>query len=257
MLVGRLPFLADKQGDPSGLFSAILEGRYQPARQVRAELPAEIDDWFSHMLAVSPDERFDTLQAAAAALSNVCEAHATARSRVTTLHLPKETEPARSARRLGIAVCTALATAALVYLFSSRGQRASVGSPSQRDVPAQARATPPKPADSSTQSTLNTAQAAAADLPLLAAETADTPMQPSAADATPSTAQPSAAAPLPAAASAKPLANRNPSPENKLLPAPKAARRASAPPGRKPQAAARQAPSHPATLAPLPKDRGF
>jgi serine/threonine-protein kinase len=254
MLVGRVPFTTDAQGDPSALFSAILDGRYTPATLARTELPAALDDWFSHMLAVTPEERFDTLQAASAALSALSQAHRSERARLTTLPLP-EVARARRSRQLWAsgAACVALLVAAIAYklLQPSHGPSSSQAKPRAREA-AKAEVPTAPPALQPTQTVVEAAQAE----PRPSLQPSATELQPSPGDAAMTTPVESPRERGPAETAAHPAATRHDAP---LTRARNTVRPRQARPDAAPTAPASPAPTHAREpqSPPLPKDRGF
>lgn len=63
-LTGKLPF----QGSSFvAVGSAVLEGRYRPATELRKGLPPWVDDWFAKALSVDPDSRFQSAREMSAA----------------------------------------------------------------------------------------------------------------------------------------------------------------------------------------------
>ncbi|HET8935742.1 MAG TPA: hypothetical protein VFN67_19980, partial [Polyangiales bacterium] len=133
MLVGRLPFQAEDT-DASGLYESILAGLYQPATDLRPELPREIDDWFAQMLAVAPDNRFSSLRTASAALATLSRAPtlkaaappaSPARPHVqaTTLHDTSTRLAGAALLRLGLMVLGALLAAAGVFWWAGHSDR--------------------------------------------------------------------------------------------------------------------------------------
>ncbi len=65
-LTGALPF----QGSSFvAVGAAVLKGKYRPASELRANLPAAVDDWFARALCVDPEGRFASAQEMVAAFA--------------------------------------------------------------------------------------------------------------------------------------------------------------------------------------------
>jgi serine/threonine-protein kinase len=74
ILVGELPFDIQDHQSITVLCEAILAGHYRAPCAVRPELAPELDGWFLRMLAVDPEQRFESIRAASAALSSLVRA---------------------------------------------------------------------------------------------------------------------------------------------------------------------------------------
>src|SRR5690606_27610804 len=70
-LTGQRPF---QGGSLVHVGSAVLEGRYRPASELRPALPRAIDDWFAKALSVDPEQRFQSARELVAALSEIARA---------------------------------------------------------------------------------------------------------------------------------------------------------------------------------------
>jgi formylglycine-generating enzyme required for sulfatase activity len=67
VLTGARPF----QGSSFvAVGAAVLKGTYQPASELRPDLPASIDDWFAKALCLDPDGRFQSARAMVAAFAD-------------------------------------------------------------------------------------------------------------------------------------------------------------------------------------------
>lgn len=69
-LAGHPPFVAKHLAE---LLHMVSSGERPSLSALRPDLPARIDDWVAHALAIDPDERFDTVRALWTALTNVFE----------------------------------------------------------------------------------------------------------------------------------------------------------------------------------------
>lgn len=224
MLVGRLPFQAQESDEATGLYEAILAGRYQPATALRPELPQALDDWFTQMLAVAPEGRFASLRAASTALATL--GRSTVRSKPLSQTRPhvqaatlrgvstRDAGGSRSRAALSVMGLLLLAAVAVWWVWRAEAPRAK---PAQ--IPQVARPVQPK-----------------------AAEPLVLPTEPAVAHV--ATAGAGAAG-----------ASAQPAPAQEVVPVP----RRKQPPVSKPHAPARveaKAPAE-APATPLPKDRGF
>lgn len=70
-LTGKLPF---QGGSFVTLGSAVLEGKYVPATELRRGLPRAVDDWLAKALAVDPDGRFQSAREMVAAYEQIAHA---------------------------------------------------------------------------------------------------------------------------------------------------------------------------------------
>ncbi len=70
-LTGQRPF---QGGSLVHVGSAVLEGRYRPASELRPALPRAIDDWFAKALSVDPEQRFQSARELVAALAEIARA---------------------------------------------------------------------------------------------------------------------------------------------------------------------------------------